>query len=68
MLFLMKVMPSHQCDCWLLRSDMDKEMQKAYVKALIITDCYGLSSLVKPDTIDVHCAVQLYKNVQWLVE
>jgi hypothetical protein len=35
-------------------------MQKARAKGLIITNCCGLSSLVKPDT--VRRIVQLCKN------
>jgi hypothetical protein len=36
-------------------------MQNARVKALIITNYCGLSSLVKPDTVKT-CIVQLCKN------
>jgi hypothetical protein len=54
MLFLMKLTPSH-CygywrDCWQLKLNRYKEMQNARVKALIITNCCGLSSFLKPDT------------------
>jgi G:T-mismatch repair DNA endonuclease (very short patch repair protein) len=54
MLFLMKLTPSHcyryRRDFWWLKLNRNKEKQNARVKALIIANCCGLSSLVKPDT------------------
>jgi hypothetical protein len=54
-LFLIKLTLSH-CygywrDWWRFKLNRDKEMQNARVKALIITNYCGLSSLVKPDRV-----------------
>jgi hypothetical protein len=67
----MKLTPSHcygyRRDGWWLKLNRDKEMQNARVKALIITNYCGISSLVKPDTVRrVLCSC--VKMDSWLIK
>jgi hypothetical protein len=53
--FLIKLAPSYSYryrrDYWRLKLNTDKKIQNALVEALIITNCCGFSSLVKPGTL-----------------
>jgi hypothetical protein len=69
--FLMNLTPSHSYgyrrDYWRLKLNRDKETQKARVKALIITNYCGLSSLVNPDTVR-HALCSYVKMDSWLIK
>jgi hypothetical protein len=43
-------------ECWRLKLNRCKEMLNVNVKNLIITNCCGLSSLIKPDTRRASCS------------
>jgi hypothetical protein len=70
-LFLMKLAPLHcyryRVNFWQLKLNRDKEMQNACVKALIITNYCGLSSLVKPDTVR-RALCSCVKMDSWLIK
>jgi hypothetical protein len=67
----MKLTPSHcygyRSDCWRLKLNRDREMQNARVKALVITNYCGLSSLVKPDTVR-RALCSYVKMDSWLIK
>jgi hypothetical protein len=51
----------HRCDCGRLKLNRHEEMLNVCVKNLIITNCCGLNSLVKPNTKRASCSC--VKNV-----